>query len=453
MTVETFNSPARENVTEVARRPATTSERAIVNLIDEWKESRTTGQPQKSPEGPLPVDYGIYHDQMHVDLNALGNTLQQSNPDQKALASELNQVNKDANWWQKHEASSPLNAEVGDITKDLHQQIDQAVQSLGQLQAGDQGALTSLRQSAGDIQNDLVTLEKIDWWQRHGGTGGGGGSGSGGDGGSGSGGKGGSGSGGDGGSGSGGSGSGGDGGSKINPPAGSTAVDGNLVSNPSSWLVHLGKGSDQAGIGGSGNVDNATVTAVGNNQMLYQTTGGKYGDSLIGKSIHAGTGAGEVSPDATHYQLNATFNLDSSYLKNGQMFEKDLVVTKADGKHYVIGTQINPQNGDVYFWDQKSWKAGGKGWVLEGSVTNGAALQANTNYKLELDAHVSDNQYVYDNYSLNGKSVPMTKTAFAVTQSNWGAGVVDQTQEDLRGNVPNGTTIGATLSNETLYAW
>jgi hypothetical protein len=215
----------------------------------------------------------------------------------------------------------------------------------------------------------------------------------------------------------------------------------------------MGKGSQQHGIGGSGNVDNASVTETGNNQMSYQTTGGAWGDSLIGDSIHAGTGKGQVSPDATHYQLNATFNLDSSYIKNGNMFEKDMVVTKADGKHYVIGTQINPENGDVYFWNQQQWQNGGKGWVLEGSVTDGKSLQANTNYNLELDGHVTDNQYIYDNYSLNGKSVAMTQNAFAATQSNWSAGVIDQTQEDLKGNVPNGTTIGATLSNESLSAW
>ena len=78
------------------------------------------------------------------------------------------------------------------------------------------------------------------------------------------------------------------------PPSDTLPID-NLTASPTSWDIHMGKGSQQRGIGGSGNVDNATVTAEGNNQMLYQTTGGAWGDTLIGRSIHAGTATGGVA--------------------------------------------------------------------------------------------------------------------------------------------------------------
>jgi hypothetical protein len=368
------------------------------------------------PPMMLAVQERSYHDQMHANLNDLNEALKSGN--QKNIDEALKPVEQDVKWWSKQ---SDLNT---DVQKNL-------VESMKSLQSGDKNAFDS-------VQNDLTTLETQYWINHHGGTTGSGASDSGDSGGHGSGGGGDS-----GGSGSGsGSGTGGDGSGSKAPPG--AHVFNNLDSSP--WTITLGKGSQQHGIGGSGDVQSASYTPTGSDTATYSTTGGAWGDSLAARHI-------AISPTDNHFQLNATFNLDSNYIKYGAMVEKDMVVSE-NGKQATIGTQLDPTNGNVYFWNQETYLQGKKGaWVLEGSVTGGKPLEAGVNYNLQIDAHTSGGQYIYDSYSLNGQQVPMKQVAFSKTSTDWSNGMVDQSQQDLNGKAPDGTTISATWSNDQITSW
>jgi hypothetical protein len=359
-----------------------------------FKKTGTTPEPTALTFAPLPVNYGSYHDQMHADLNNLA-----ANPNKQTAAAVL----KDTSWWENYDSKNGGAASAA-IAKDLGVQAGKLQDAIAK---GDKGAA---EEATAGLSKDLVQSEGA-YWQAHHNTGGGNG----------------------------------------DPPKGAhTDSEGNA----SQWQVHLGKGKQQKGIGGSGNVDNATVTQEGPNKTLYQTTGGAWGDSLIGAKEAIGTAKGDVSPTATHFQSDSTFNLDANYIKYGNEFEKDMIVTEPGGKHSVIGTQINVKTGEVDYWNQQQYLKNGKGWVDEGSITGGAPLKADTNYNLQIDAHITGSQYVYDGYTLNGKTLkPTSQTAFAETHSTWSPEFIQQTQEDLLGSAPNHTTIGATISNETSSSW
>jgi hypothetical protein len=246
-----------------------------------------------------------------------------------------------------------------------------------------------------------------------------------------------------------------EGGYQIKPPTGST----NDTGLETASAQHVNTIPEQ--IGGTGGVTSATATQDGpasDQTVTYSETGGgtyvdakgqtknNYSDALWRADDNSATALG-----AKQVQLDTTFEMTASQLKNTSEIEKDIVVQKADGTHATIGTQINTKNGDVDFWNSQSHE-----WVHEGSVTGGKALTADTKYTLQLGATISDDgnakdsTYTYDYYSLNGNKLDATSNTFHAGISNWQPGVYIQTQVD-EGVLPKGSVAGFTESNEQLW--
>ena len=193
-------------------------------------------------------------------------------------------------------------------------------------------------------------------------------------------------------------------------------------------------------IGGTGDITSTSLTQTAPDTLKYSATGGSYGDALWRSDMQT-----PQANAAKNIDLSENFTLSSTELKNDHEIEKDIVVQKKDGSFGTVGTQINPQTGEVDYWNTVT-----SHWVNEGSL---GPLQANKDYNLKIDATVNDTgnpstgSYTYTNYSLNGDKLNSTENTFATKKlaSPWTPGVYIQTQLDL-GSVPKGTSQTASLT-------
>jgi hypothetical protein len=224
------------------------------------------------------------------------------------------------------------------------------------------------------------------------------------------------------------------GGDKIPPPAGATSYN-NLDVTSNQFVNTIA-----SQIGGSGNIQSDSVTQSGPNKVDYSVKGGAWGDILWRSDIKT-----PQADNANKIQLNDTFSLTASQLKNTHEIEKDIVFQRPDKTFGILGSQINTETGEVDFWNtQKSQ------WVNEGSL---GPIEAGKQYDLQIGASIKDTgdantgTYNYDYYELNGVKLDAKQTMFNTKAMNWASGVYIQTQLDF-GNVKNGSVMGMTDSNE-----
>jgi hypothetical protein len=386
-----------KDVLSNADRPVRNNESSAPNLSVEnqagaaffnaSKASELTSLPQ------LQIDYGSYHDTMHVKMNTLNSSLSAKDLNPTALKEEIADLAKSASWWERHE-QKVAGGKTSDVVKDLQDSMAALQKGLDALQNGNpQSARELMVKGAAGAENDLVNLEHIDWHRRH---------------------------------------------DKPIPtpgpgpepvpppepkPPGTPDIPGGTQTNHlenEKWKIN----TNAPEIGGSGKVFGVDVTNNGN-VLDYRSRVGAYGDTLISHNV-------PLQPSDKKFQLGMQFKPSQDTLKNMQCLEQDFVITDNNQKQAVVGSQFNfaekAPAGMCWFqtWDTEHSK-----WM------NGALVpipKAGEYNDLKLTAHLNgDGTYTYDPLVYNGKQYDLANNTFNMKSTNWRKNeMVVQLQEDGR---------------------